>query len=548
MSFKITSGISTITAHYAVLNEKYTKLSDLIHNTPEPQGLLNWRTYDGSSNNVTNPLWGKAHIPLRRKLLSRYEDNVSTPAVRGPNNPNPRIVSNTLCKQTVEIPNSQNLSDFTWVWGQFLDHEIDLTESNPDESANMTTPSSSDPDEEYPDRTILFKRSKTVDGLTPRQQPNEISSYIDASNVYGIDINRVFTLRSMDGFGKLRTSAADNGELIMPYNTTGLPNSAPVGTDPADFFLAGDIRANENVLLIAIHTLFVREHNRLCDKIVIEKPQWIGDDEMIFQHARRKVIGIMQNITIKEFLPALLGPSSIPLTYPGYDITINTTINNEFSTVGYRFGHSLLTSELQVGKDPNNTIGLRDGFFTPSYVKTNGADNLLLGASKRKANEIDLKIIDDVRNFLFGPPSSELLLDLASINIQRGRDHGIPGYNDLRESFNLARVTSFSEITSDTDVQTKLQTLYIDPEYIDPWIGVLAEDHLPSAAVGPLLASILKYQFERVRKGDRFWFENDPALSYNEKVEIKNTSLSDVILRNTNISSSDLSADVFHTS
>jgi hypothetical protein len=329
---------------------------------------LIWRSYDGSGNNVTNPTLGKANENLYRKALSDYADGQSALAVRGPNNPSPRVISNNLCKSTGSVPNSLNLTDMIWGWGQFLDHEIDLTPNDSGEFANIVTPTVvDDPEEDYPGRTIEFQRSRYQNGNSPsvREQPNVISSFIDGTNVYGSDVTRAYALRRLDGSGKLRTGLADNGETILPYNDLGLGNAGP-GGPPESFFLAGDIRANENVLLTSLHVLFVREHNRLCDQIVSEHPGWAGQDEIVYQHARRIVSGLMQQITYSEFLPSLLGPETLGV-YSGYQNSENPEISTEFSTAGYRLGHSMLSSNLKVGD--SGTLALRDAFFTPSYIQ-----------------------------------------------------------------------------------------------------------------------------------------------------------------------------------
>jgi hypothetical protein len=510
---------------------------------PEPEKVPNyyvWRSYDGTGNNLQNPNWGAAGQALLRQAASDYADGSSSLAVRAPNNPNPRSVSNGVCKETVETPNSMGLSNMTWAWGQFLDHEIDITPTNSAEPANIVTPN--DPGDPQANKTILFDRSAAVPNSNPREQPNDISSYIDGTNVYGYNTSRAAALRRMDGTGKLLTDTADNGEVLLPYNTMGLENAQPHGSDPADFFVAGDIRANENTLLTAIHTLFMREHNRLCDIIVVDRPEWDGQDELIYQHARSMVIAQMQQITFNEFLPALL--SNVIPPYSGYSSLVNAGINTEFSTAGYRLGHSMIPSQIQIGDDPMNNVLVRDAFFQPAYLQANGADDLILGAAKRIMNQIDGKIIDDLRDFLFGPPTATNLLDLASINIQRGRDHGLNGYNATRVAYGLSSAVNFSNF--EPSQQAALQTLYGTPDNIDPWVGGLTEQHAPGAAVGPLVQIILLEQFTRLRDGDRFWFEVDPALTSDEITLIKNTRLSDVILRNTSISSSDLNVDVFH--
>lgn len=423
-----------------------------------------------------------------------------------------------------------------------MDHEIDLT-STGSETANMTTPAViDDPEEDYPGRTIDFSRSIFVADSDPREQLTEISSFIDATNVYGYSSDRAYALRRLDGSGKLVTTLSDNGEDILPYNTQGLSNAMPGGSTASDFFLAGDVRSNENAVLTAMHTLFVREHNRQCAEIILELPMHLRKEEIIYQHARRRVSGIMQAITYYDFLPAILGSGLA--AYTGYDATVDASIATEFSTVGYRLGHSMLSSNIRVGTG-GTTITLMDAFFNPAYVQTNGADDLLIGSTRKLMQEIDSHIVEDVRSFLFGPPTATKLLDLASLNIQRGRDHGIPGYNAVRAAYGLSAVATFAGVTSDAALAAKLEALYTDTDSIDPWIGCLVEDHLPGSSVGPLVDAILRDQFIRLRDGDRYWYEIDTSLSAAEIKAIKETTLRDVIARNTVHTGTTITGNVF---
>jgi hypothetical protein len=491
-----------------------------------------WQSYDGNGNNLYNPNFGKANTALLRQSSSDYENGSTSLAIRGASNPNPRIVSNLLCKTDISIPNSQNLTDMMWIWGQFIDHLLDLTRSQTSgETANMITPSvMEDPNEDYPGRTILFDRSIFIINTDPREQPNNISSFMDASNVYGSDSDRAYALRRLDGTGKLLTTTADNGEILMPYNINELENAAPTGSTPSDFFLAGDIRSNENIFLTAIHTLFVREHNRLCDIIVSENTNYIGKDELIYQTARKLVIGMIQYITYEQFLPNLLG--SFP-KYNGYNKNTNVSIKTEFSAVAYRLGHSMLSSSLKTGE--NTTILLRDAFFSPTFIQTNGIDNLLLGGSLGIMQEIDTRIVEDVRSFLFGPPSAMNLLDLPALNMQRARDHGIPGYNILRQSYGLSSYNNFTDITNNTTISSGLESLYDSVDDIDPWIGGLAEDHISGSNLGELFSTIIKTQFMNVRDGDRFYYKNDTRLSQKNIDLIENSTLDKIIERNCNL-------------
>jgi hypothetical protein len=150
--------------------------------------------------------------------------------------------------------------------------------------------------------------------------------------------------------------------------------------------------------------------------------------------------------------------------------------------------------------------------------------------------EVDNKIVDDVRNFLFGPPGSGGL-DLASLNIQRGRDHGLPDYNSTRVMMGLTAVSSFAEISSDPAVQAALLALYGTVNDIDLWVGALAEDHLAGSSVGELIAAVLGEQFTRLRDGDRYWYERDDFFVNNPSLlaELQGTRLSDIIRRNSDI-------------
>ena len=145
---------------------------------------------------------------------------------------------------------------------------------------------------------------------------------VDASNVYGSSASRTMALRTLDGSGRLETSIGD----LLPLNEAGLPN-AP--SDAPRFFLAGDIRANEQVGLTAMHTVFVREHNFWADSIRRAEPRLSGDE--VFEYARAMVAAEIQAITYREFLPLLLGRRALP-PYRGYDPAVNAGIANEFAT------------------------------------------------------------------------------------------------------------------------------------------------------------------------------------------------------------------------
>lgn len=476
------------------------------------------RTYNGSNNNTAQPTWGQAGTPFRRRTTVAYGDGLDTPA--GAGRPSARRVSNRIAAATASRPNSRNVSDFIWQWGQFLDHDLDLTfTANPAEPFPIAVPTGDpyfDPNSTGV-MTIGLNRSSYQRIGNIRQQVNQITAFIDASMVYGSDATTATALRAGTG-GRMRVSA---GRLL------------PMAADGS--FMAGDIRVNEQTNLIAIHTLFVREHNYWAGEIRAANPGWT--DEQIFQLARAIVGAEIQQITYREFLPLLLGPNALA-PYRGYNPATHPGIENAFATAAYRLGHSMLSSSLlrldRNGQPiPEGPIRLKDAFFNPAAVATLGIEPYLRGMARQKAQELDNQIIDDVRNFLFGAPGAGGF-DLAALNIQRGRDHGLPGYNQVRANYGLPRVTSWTQISSDPAVRTKLASLYSSPDQVDLWVAGLAEDHVPGGLVGPTFRAILKDQFERLRDGDRFWHEGYLPPSVLQSV--REQSFARILRRNTNIS------------
>lgn len=495
------------------------------------------RTYDGTSNNLSNTDWGATFEHLQRLASNDYADGISELA--GADRPSARAVSNGVSDQAegLSISNTVNGTDFIWQWGQFMDHDIDLTDGA-EESADIIVPEG-DPDFDpagtggvvIPFNRALFDASTGTDASNPREQENEITSWIDGSMVYGSDDARNTALRVAETpFLKVSTGN------LLPFNTESLTNANGFIADPTSLFLAGDIRANEQLGLTVMHTLFVREHNRLAERFMNDDPN-VGADA-IYERARRLVIAKIQVITFEEWLPALVGPNAIP-AYSGYDETVNPTVFNEFSVAAFRLGHSMLNAQLlRLDADgneiPNGHVALRDAFFTGASLLTQEGDldPILRGFATQLHQEIDAKVVDDIRNFLFGMPGSGGL-DLASLNIQRGRDHGVPGYNDMREAMGLNRITQFGEITSDPELADALFDTYGDVNSIDLWVGGLSEDAVTDSQLGELFQAIIVRQFTALRDGDRFWWENE--LSADERDRVRDTTLAEIIRDNTGI-------------
>jgi hypothetical protein len=540
--------------------------------------LSGYRPISEVGNNVASPSEGAANTDLLRLSPAAYADGMNTPSQ--PNTLSPREISNNLNNQSDPIfsgadnlgaPQSQDLSDFAYLWGQFIDHDMDLTPTSSGQSfpipADPTRPA--DPMGTEPFTRSTFDPATGTSPSNPRQQVNADTSFLDLSQVYGSSQIVSDALRTFQG-GRLKTSPGN----FLPYNnltyfTQKQLNALNMANDAmqvpsANLFAAGDVRANENIELTALQTLFVRNHNRIADELHALHPTW--SDAQLFQEARKINIADEELITYDAYLPAILGPNALP-AYRGYNPNVNPAIATEFSTVAFRFGHSLLSNS--VGRNNNDGTEIADAaglpgsgapvnltadFFDPNLISANGTVDPLTGMvstgigailkadADNTANEMDLPTIDEVRNTLFGIPNAGT--DLIARDIQRARDDGIGTYNQVRVAFGLKPVTSFADITKNVTVQQELQATYGSVDKIDPLEGMFAEDHVPGGDVGPTIRAILANQFTRLRDGDRFFYLNESFTTQEIALVEQGDSLTDVIEGNTAITN--LQSNVFY--
>ena len=504
------------------------------------------RTYDGTNNNTSNTTWGATFIQLQRLADSDYPDGISIPA--GLTRTNPRLVSTRAMEQEdgVSVPTAGDNSDFLWLWGQFIAHDISLTDGGA-ESSDINVISG---DETFdPDSTgaavLLFNRAffdpatsldpdpDVQDDEIPREQLNEMTSWLDGSVIYGNSAARAEALRDTGNRALLATSAGN----LLPINISGLTNAIGYEADGSGLFVAGDYRSNEHLGLAVLHTLFMREHNRLASDIQTANPG-LSDDE-VFERARRLVVAKLQIITYEEFLPALLGTSAIP-AWTAYDDTIDPSAYNAFTTAVMPFVHSM-QSEQFLRLDAAGAViaagnvELKDTYFAAPTFLTDATsiEPVLRGLAAQKHQKLDLQLVDDLRNAYLAAPADGGL-DLAALIIQSGRDHGLPDYNDMREALSLTRATTFADVTSDADISTALTAGYGNPNVVDLWVGGMAEDPVTGSQLGELFQTIMVRQFTELRDGDRFWWEND--LTTAEQTEVQGTVLADIIRANTGIS------------
>jgi len=568
--------------------------------SPADASMFAIRSLDGRGNNELHPNWGRAKTLYLRLAPPDYRDGIS----RMEGGPSPRYVSNRVFNDGGQNLFSENgVSQWGWVWGQFIDHDIGLRNEQPGESAPIAF-NTNDPLEAFTDDlgAIAFSRTPAAPGTgvaTPRQQVNTLSSFIDASNVYGVDPARLAWLR----LGPVDSSGAplmltDDGYLPR-VTARGDPTTAPamdlmgalVGM-PNRAVVAGDVRANENIALTALHTLFAREHNR----IVAALPSYLTAEER-FQIARRVVGAEIQYITYTQFLPAL-GIQLEP--YRGYQPSVNPALSNEFAVVGYR-AHSMIHGEFdttvpagtytdeelsafaaqqiiveRTAADVTLTIPLNAAFGNPDLLQQVGLGPVLQSLAERQYKN-DEQVDNTLRSILFQVPKPGIpdptvcgapvvnpdcftgVSDLPAIDIARGRDHGIPSYNDLRRAYGLAPKTSFIDVTGEatqrfpprlngndpaildfvelrdadgtllvpgsaeaedeavtgirsSTLAARLKAAYGSVDRLDAFVGMVSEQHLKGTEFGELQLAIWTKQFAALRDGDRFYYLNDPAL------------------------------------
>ncbi|KAG6797659.1 peroxidasin [Apis mellifera caucasica] len=535
-----------------------------------------YRSIDGSCNNLRHPTWGSSYTGFRRVLQPIYENGFSSPIgwekgrlYYGYPKPSARLISTTLIA-THKVTSDNGITHMVMQWGQFLDHDLDHAlpavsseswdgidcKKSCDNAAPcfpMDVPRN-DPRVNNR-RCIDFIRTSAVCGsgatsilwgsFTPREQLNQLTSYMDASQVYGYDDALARDLRDLTtDHGLLREGPIIPGHKpLLPYASGQFVDCRrnPIEST-INCFVAGDIRANEQVGLLAMHTIWLREHNRIARSLRDMNPQWNG--EKLYQEARKIVGAEMQHITYQQWIPHVFDGTAEELlgSYRGYDSNLDASVSNVFATAALRFGHTLIQPRLERFNEsfqsiPQGPLKLRDAFFSPwRLVEEGGVDPLMRGmfatAAKLKLPEENLNT--ELTEQLFRTAHA-VALDLAAMNIQRGRDHALPGYLEWRRFCNMSHVETFEDLVGEirsAKVRQKLRELYGHPGNIDVWVGGVLEDQLPNAKVGPLFKCLLLEQFRRTRNGDRFWYENPTVFKPEQLAQIKQTSLARILCDN----------------
>ncbi|XP_033618608.1 lactoperoxidase [Fukomys damarensis] len=539
-----------------------------------------YRTISGDCNNRRNPALGAANRALARWLPAEYEDGLSLPFGWTPEKtrngfpvPLAREVSNKIISYlSEEGVLDQNRSLLFMQWGQIVDHDLDFAPDTEMGSSNFSKAQCdeyciqgdncypimfppADPKVKTQGKCMPFFRAGFVCPTPPyhsvaRQQINALTSFLDASLVYGPEQSLASRLRNLSsplGLMAVNQEVSDDGLPYLPFVTTRPSPCEFINTTAGvPCFLAGDSRASEQILLATSHTLLLREHNRLAQALKRLNPQW--DGERLFQEARKILGAFMQIITFRDYLPIVLGGEMqkwIP-PYQGYNESVDPRISNVF-TFAFRFGHLEVPSTIfRLDENyqpwgPEPELPLHSLFFnTWRMVQDGGIDPLVRGLLAKKAKFMNQNkmMTGELRNKLFQPTHTIHGFDLASINIQRGRDHGQPGYNSWRGFCGLSQpqtLEDLSAVLKNEMLAKKLLDLYGTPDNIDIWVGTVAEPLVERGRVGPLLACLLGHQFQRIRDGDRFWWENPGVFTEKQQDSLRKMSFSRLVCDNTRI-------------
>lgn len=484
-----------------------------------------YRNADGSCNNIANSWWGKSESPFKRILRPVYDDGLNEPrskSVTGRHLPNPRKIA-----MQVHFPRGLNghVSNMFPHFSQFIDHDITLTALTSDEDGvpikcfcnnldndciNIPIPFDDHINKDQrcmvtPRSSASFKKFNC--NLGAREQLNLLTHWLDMSQTYGNNLKKNLELRLL--YGGLLNSSVIKGMKrdYLPFNDDGKCPNIPEGKP---CFITGDSRINQNIVLTSIQTVWLREHNRLAIILAKINPYW--SDEKLFQEARKINTGQYQHIIYNEWLPILIGKRAaklyglIPLNqgfFFRYDSKLYPNVANEFSTAAFRFGHTLVRENL-LKADSNyrafqNTSIFDSVFNTIAAFRKGGLDSYLRGCMIETAQKYDQNVINYLNNRLFEGLNKDIptqRFSLPALNINRGRDHGLPGYNKYRALCGLNYARNFDELYNiPKQSRNLLKKVYDHVNDIDLFTGGISELPIDGGVVGPTFACNFRIYF-----------------------------------------------------
>ncbi|XP_037094232.1 peroxidase-like [Pollicipes pollicipes] len=508
---------------------------------PNCAGSGNFRTFNGECNNQDEPRLGRAQTAFSRFFPAEYEDGIFKPRSSGLGGPLPsaRLVSQRVANTSPRDDNFRTLS--VMLFGQFINHDMISTaaftvpgggglaccnsdNSFPDEplhpiGCNPIRVPDDDPFYSQFGRKCMSQvRSQPApfeDCIAgPTNQLNQVSQFLDSSNIYGSSKEQADRLRAFTG-GLIKSS---DGNLLPQVGGR---------------FISGEGRLSENPGLAFMHTIWTREHNRVAAVLAKNHRDW--DDERLFQEARRIVNGEYQNVVYNEYLPTVLG-----FKYTR-DHGLDPAFGHSFGYTGSggpeRYVQDLFILRSETGRILK-TLAMEDTFFRPDLLTGPGVMAQFARAlTRQKPRSVDNTFSASVHEKLFaqGAPSG---LDLIALNINRGRDHGLPTYvTALENCLERSLDGEWSSLAPffDPKVLQSLQSVYDSIYDIDLFIGGVAEKRKPGALVGEVFQCIIGEQFFVTRYGDRFFHDNGDmphSLSFRQVREIQQSSWARILCDN----------------
>ncbi|KAF2366503.1 hypothetical protein FHG87_002743 [Trinorchestia longiramus] len=548
-----------------------------------------YRTFDGTCNSVRNPLWGSSRRPFTRYIRPSYEDGLDEPrgSRRPPNSalPSPRQISVEFSQGFSGRPKPLlKITSLVMQFGQLLDHDLTHTPESAVRGNGNTllplgccergVPPSLEDQQRVPDcrpidlsddpffanlgrSCMRFVRSLVADPgckLGPREQLNQVTSFLDGSVLYGTSQFLSNHLRDPVNRGLLRTTRPPGSSPAHGTSCPGsfcnaalLPEQRCHAQTTQTCFISGDGRANEQPGLTSLHVLLMRVHNSVAEGLGTLNPTW-GSDK-VFQESRRIVVALLQQVVYREFLPVVLG--SAPMDhfnlwlerdgYSGaYNESVDPTTPNVFATAAFRFGHSLVDDVLM--QSPTSNITLLNSFFKPDILKQPGTrpSQFLQSLTVPSSQDPDEFMVSTLTNNLFGSQRFPIGLDLYALNVMRGRDHGIPPYNEWRSVCGLQRAASFNDLATILPLASvnKFRKLYKSVDDLDLFPAALAEPPLGNGILGPTFSCLIGQHFHDIKAGDRFWHENPrqpQPFSLAQLRELRSIWFSSLLCHHTNI-------------
>lgn len=340
------------------------------------------------------------------------------------------------------------------------------------------------------------------------EKANTVTSFLDHSGIYGSDYKTMSLVRGFNG-GRMKV----NLKNVLPIKN---------GT-----YFSGDDRVTQNPFLAIWHSIFLRNHNLLADKLANVNRHW--DGERIFQEARKINIAIYQKIVYREWLPVFMGDKiCTKFDNVSYNPDTDPSTTNEFSAASFRFLHSFVDSKfLLVSEENEEKLVKTSDVINQSKILDRFYDDVLRGLLRQKINLAGYS--SEILNKMF-KGKNELGLDLLSMDIMRGRDHGVAAYYKFRKMCNMKsnpEIRVWDDLASYIPAADilKLRQNYKSVYDVDLLVAAALEGIVSNknsiesdlGFFGPTLRCIVAEQFYRFKAGDSFFYSHPGQFNEGER-------------------------------